>query len=248
VTYIYLLAAVASPESTYSFQFQQISQSHNESSASLSTGELGVNHMSDVQISVSSVEGENEVECCTEPDRPFPCSVCGRKFIRATHLRRHMRIHTGEKPFFCHICGRRYARGDYLRAHIHAHRREKFHKCRVCGEVYHYLSRFSNHCLSHNESEFHEASLRETKRRAENKLTQKLSAAKRSDLPQTAGPAAPAVAMPMQADISFMPEVGDSVSEICVSLIENPMHSVENHECTHFLIFKSLAIPSTTRK
>jgi len=28
-----------------------------------------------------------------------------------------------------------------------------------------------------------------------------------------------------------MPEVGDSVSEICVSLIENPMHFVENHEC-----------------
>jgi len=65
VTYIYLLAAVASPESTYSFQFQQISQSHNESSVLCSTGELGVNHMSDVQ-SVSSVEGENEVECRTD--------------------------------------------------------------------------------------------------------------------------------------------------------------------------------------
>jgi len=81
-----------------------------------------------------------------EPERPFPCDVCGRKFIRATHLRRHMRIHTGEKPFACHICGRRYARGDYLRAHIHAHRRDKIHKCKHCGEVFHDLTRFADHC------------------------------------------------------------------------------------------------------
>ena len=81
-----------------------------------------------------------------EPDRPFPCEVCGRKFIRATHLRRHMRIHTGEKPFACHICGRRYARGDYLRAHIHAHRRDKIHKCKHCGEVFQDLTRFADHC------------------------------------------------------------------------------------------------------
>ena len=231
---LHLLAAVASPESTHSFQFQPISESPNEPSTSMPTPELIVaDHTNDVQISVTSAEGENEVECQTEPDRPFPCSVCGRKFIRATHLRRHMRIHTGEKPFFCHICGRRYARGDYLRAHIHAHRREKFHKCRVCGEVYHDLSRFSNHCLSHDESEFLEASLRETKKRAENKLTQKLSASKRSDIPQTAGPAAPAIAMPAHAEISsFMPEVSDTVGEICVSPIENPMHFVESHECT----------------
>lgn len=81
-----------------------------------------------------------------EPERPFPCMVCGRKFIRSTHLRRHMRIHTGEKPFACHICGRRYARGDYLRAHIQAHRRDKIHKCKHCGDVFRDLTRFADHC------------------------------------------------------------------------------------------------------
>lgn len=81
-----------------------------------------------------------------EPDRPFVCDMCGRKFIRATHLRRHVRIHTGEKPFACHICGRRYARGDYLRAHIQAHRRDKIHKCKHCGDMFHDLTRFADHC------------------------------------------------------------------------------------------------------
>ncbi|KAL5491040.1 hypothetical protein EMCRGX_G016255 [Ephydatia muelleri] len=81
-----------------------------------------------------------------EPDRPFICDICGRKFIRATHLRRHVRIHTGEKPFACHICGRRYARGDYLRAHIQAHRRDKIHKCKHCGDMFQDLTRFADHC------------------------------------------------------------------------------------------------------
>lgn len=81
-----------------------------------------------------------------EPERPFLCSVCNHRFIRATHLRRHMRIHTGEKPFTCHICGQRYARGDYLRAHIQAHRRDRIHKCKHCGEAFHDLTRFADHC------------------------------------------------------------------------------------------------------
>ena len=98
-------------------------------------------------ITVDTVEALSEQERQElEPDRPFACEVCDRKFIRATHLRRHMRIHTGEKPFACHICGRRYARGDYLRAHIHAHRRDKIHKCKHCGEVFHDLTRFADHC------------------------------------------------------------------------------------------------------
>ena len=81
-----------------------------------------------------------------EPERPFLCNVCNHRFIRATHLRRHMRIHTGEKPFTCHICGQRYARGDYLRAHIQAHRRDRIHKCKHCGEAFHDLTRFADHC------------------------------------------------------------------------------------------------------
>ena len=96
------------------------------------------------QLDLSS--GGGGVNSEEEPERPYPCEVCGRKFIRATHLRRHMRIHTGEKPFACHICGRRYARGDYLRAHISAHRHDKIHECKHCGEIFRDLTRFADHC------------------------------------------------------------------------------------------------------
>ena len=70
-----------------------------------------------------------------EPERPFLCTVCNHRFIRATHLRRHMRIHTGEKPFTCHICGQRYARGDYLRAHIQAHRKIAFTSASIAESI-----------------------------------------------------------------------------------------------------------------
>ena len=108
--------------------------------------------MTNPRLDEAGGSGSNGQEL--EQDRPYPCEVCGRKFIRATHLRRHMRIHTGEKPFGCHICGQRYARGDYLRAHIQAHRREKIHKCKHCGEVFHDLTRYADHCrLLHKDAD-----------------------------------------------------------------------------------------------
>ena len=128
---LHLLAAVATPDGSGS----------SDQLETLTENELPIE-----EGQVIAVETEEVSDSSKEPERPFPCEVCGRKFIRATHLRRHMRIHTGEKPFACHICGRRYARGDYLRAHIHAHRRDKIHKCKHCGEVFHDLTRFADHC------------------------------------------------------------------------------------------------------
>lgn len=131
---LHLLAAVATPESQALV-------------GDLELDDVDITENGGGAILLSRMVGDHpSMQDGVEPDRPYPCKVCGRKFIRATHLRRHMRIHTGEKPFACHICGRRYARGDYLRAHIHAHRRDKIHKCKHCGEVFHDLTRFADHC------------------------------------------------------------------------------------------------------
>jgi len=89
-----------------------------------------------------------------EAKKKFPCDICGRRFSRPSHMRRHMRIHSGEKPYSCHICKRPFARSDYVESHVLSHRRNKEHSCFVCSEVYHDLVRFSSHCQSHSDIDY----------------------------------------------------------------------------------------------
>ncbi|EXJ61053.1 hypothetical protein A1O7_05206 [Cladophialophora yegresii CBS 114405] len=49
------------------------------------------------------------------------CLFCERRFLKAEHLNRHQRAHTGEKPFKCTYCGREYGRSDVLMRHVRNH-------------------------------------------------------------------------------------------------------------------------------
>nr|XP_005993876.1 PREDICTED: Krueppel-like factor 16 [Latimeria chalumnae] len=56
-------------------------------------------------------------------ERPFPCTWqdCGKKFARSDELARHYRTHTGEKKFACPVCGKRFMRSDHLMKHARHH-------------------------------------------------------------------------------------------------------------------------------
>lgn len=58
-------------------------------------------------------------------ERPFLCPwlFCGKRFTRSDELQRHLRTHTGEKRFQCNECGKRFMRSDHLNKHIKTHRK-----------------------------------------------------------------------------------------------------------------------------
>ncbi|XDB50092.1 transcription factor Sp1 isoform X3 [Ovis aries] len=60
-------------------------------------------------------------------ERPFMCtwSFCGKRFTRSDELQRHKRTHTGEKKFACPECPKRFMRSDHLSKHIKTHQNKK---------------------------------------------------------------------------------------------------------------------------
>ncbi|XP_045906501.1 zinc finger protein 260-like isoform X5 [Micropterus dolomieu] len=63
----------------------------------------------------------------------FSCSVCKKGCSDKSELSIHMRTHTGEKPFICSECGKRFGRKHSLDQHSMVHTGEKPFSCSVCG-------------------------------------------------------------------------------------------------------------------
>ncbi|KAK6326785.1 hypothetical protein J4Q44_G00024300 [Coregonus suidteri] len=88
--------------------------------------------------------------------RPYLCSVCGRGFARRETLRRHDRVHTGEKPHRCSTCGKYFREAFHLTKHHTVHSGEKNYKCSLCGKEFGYSQSLKRHGKLHQKGELEE--------------------------------------------------------------------------------------------
>lgn len=80
--------------------------------------------------------------------RKFCCYICGKRFIRFSHLKCHLHIHTRK------ICRQQFSKSSHMSTYIRRHLNNRVHQCRVCHRMHLDIARFADHSSWYNDRHY----------------------------------------------------------------------------------------------
>ena len=83
----------------------------------------------------------------------FRCVHCTKSFGKSSHLRDHLRIHSGDRPFKCPYCYKRFSQFSNLRTHVRIHTGERPFKCNLCSKSFTQRVTLTSHLKIHEEKQ-----------------------------------------------------------------------------------------------